>query len=460
MGNVKKPWSGRFKSETHPEMEKFGQSLSFDKRLALADIRTSIAHARMLGKQRIITKKDSAAIIRGLRLTEQEIKKGKLPYRTELEDIHMNIERRLTELVGPVGGKLHTGRSRNDQVATDLRLWLRDEIDAARKEISGLVEALLEQAGKGAETPMPGYTHLQRAQPVTFGHHMLAYADMFERDSQRFAECRKRTNVLPLGAGALAASTLPLDPQYVARLLGFDEVFENSMDAVSDRDFVVEFLADAALCQVHLSRLAEELILWSSTEFGFVELPESFTTGSSLMPQKRNPDGAELIRAKTGRMAGNLVAMLTMLKGLPLAYNKDMQEDKEPLFDAVDTLMPSLRIAAHMVKGMKVNKAAMAKALDDGYLQATDLAEYLVRKGMPFRKAHETVGKIVALASENNITLKEIPIDEYKKMSELFGEDVYECLDPIKSITLRSTGGGPGTVKLRLRRLKRRKKKQ
>ncbi len=459
MSKNKKPWAGRFKSDTHPEMEKFGESLSFDKRLAPADVKASIAHARMLGKQRIITKKDSETIVRGLRQIEKEIRDGKFKYRPQLEDIHMNIERRLTEIVGQVGGKLHTGRSRNDQVATDLRLWLREEIDSCLKEISELIEAFAMQADKHAETPMPGYTHLQRAQPVTFGHHMLAYAGMFERDSQRLAECRKRTNVLPLGAGALAASTLPLDTGYVAQLLGFDGVFENSMDAVSDRDFAVEFISHAALCQVHLSRLAEELIMWSSTEFGFVELPENFTTGSSLMPQKRNPDSAELIRAKTGRIAGDLTALLTALKGLPLTYNKDMQEDKEPLFDAADTLRASLRVATHLVKGMKVNKAAMARALEDGYLQATDVAEYLVRKGMPFREAHEVVGKIVGLASDKKLKLKELPLSEYKRMSKLFGEDIYECLDPVKSVTLRKAGGGPGTAKSQARKLKRRKKK-
>jgi len=456
---VKKPWGGRFRKGPHPEMEAFGESLSFDRRLALADIRASIAHTRMLGRQGIILKKDSAAIARGLKLIEKEIKSGKFPYKPELEDIHMNIEQRLIKLIGPVGGKLHTGRSRNDQVATDLRLWLRDQIDETSSELGALTGALTNCAKKHAETPMPGYTHMQHAQPVTFGHHILAYVEMFDRDSERFTECRRRVNTLPLGAGALAAGTLPLDPDSVAEELGFDRVFDNSIDAVSDRDFAAEFIFTAALCQVHLSRLAEELVLWSSNEFGFVDLPEDFTTGSSIMPQKRNPDSAELIRGKSGRMIGNLTAILITLKGLPLAYNRDLQEDKEPTFDSADTLRASLRVMTGVVRGMKVNKGAMKKALKEGYIEATDLAEYLVRKGMPFREAHEVVGKIVLLAADRNLKLNEVSLDDYRMLSDLFDADLFDALDPVKSIRLRHSRGGPGTVKKQIQKAGRRKKK-
>jgi len=440
-------------------MEAFGESLHFDRRLGAVDIRASIAHARMLGSRGIIAKKDSNAIIRGLKSIKKEMDDGTFPFDPRLEDIHMNIEARLIDLIGPTGGKLHTGRSRNDQVAVDLRLWLRDEIRRAAEEIKGLINQTVEQARKHAATVMPGYTHLQHAQPVTFGHHLLAYVSMFERDIERFKGCAKRVNIMPLGAGALAGGTLPLDPESVAEELDFDDVFTNSMDAVSDRDFAAEFLFCAALCQIHLSRMAEELILWSSTEFDFVELPEEYTTGSSIMPQKRNPDSAELTRGKTGRMIGNLTAVLTLLKGLPLAYNRDLQEDKEPVFDASDTLRASLRVITGVMKGLKVNKASMRDALKDGFIEATDLAEYLVRKGMPFREAHEVVGELVLAASSKGVALGELDFETYRSASKLFEKDVFDSLDIDKSISRRKTRGGPGTVNKQLRKYVRRKKK-
>jgi len=455
MGNkTEKLWGGRFKRGTHPEMEKFSESLHFDKRLSSVDVRASIAHARMLGRQGIISKRDDAAIVRGLKKIEREIKGEKFRYRPELEDIHTNIERRLVELIGSAGEKLHTGRSRNDQVATDLRLWLREKIDEIRSQVSALTDALLNSAEKHADTLMPGYTHLQRAQPVTFGHHLLAYAAMLERDDQRLAQCRSRTNVLPLGAGALAGSTLPLNPVSVAKELGFEGVFDNSIDAVSDRDFAVEFIFAAALCHVHFSRMAEEFVLWTSSEFGFIELPENFMTGSSIMPQKRNPDSAELIRGKSGRMIGNLTAILTMLKGLPLAYNRDMQEDKEPVFDAADTLLSSLTIMTHLIRGLKVNKAALKCALKEGYIEATDLAEYLVEKKMPFRQAHKVVGKLVQYASARGKKLGELSLQEYRNASDLFDNDLFDRLDMAKSVRRRKNHGGPGTVRQQIKKLR------
>lgn len=426
-------------------MELFSQSLHFDRRLEFADIEASIAHARMLGKQGIISKAEAGEIIRGLKLVEKEIEDGAFPYRPELEDIHMNIERRLTELIGPVGGKLHTGRSRNDQVAADLRIWLKEHTTYIVSELIELLKVIAKKVQDHQNTLMPGYTHLQHAQPVTLAMHFNAYEIMLLRDLERFLQCADGMDVMPLGAGALAGSTLPLDPASVARELGFKDFFLNSIDAVSDRDFVAEFIFVAALCQVHLSRLAEELVLWSTSEFGFVELPEEFTTGSSIMPQKRNPDSAELIRGKTGRMVGNLVTILTVLKGLPLAYNRDLQEDKEPLFDSVNTLSACLRIMRHVIDGLKINKDRLREALKDGYIEATDIAEYLVRKGMPFREAHEVVGNIVAEAVARGVRLPEMKLDEYRKFSGLFEADLFEALDFETSILLRNKSQAYGS---------------
>lgn len=437
-------------------MEKFSQSLSFDKRLAHADLRGSIAHARMLARQGIISKTESDKIVKGLETIRTEIEKGTFPYREEFEDIHMNIETRLVELVGEVGLKLHTGRSRNDQVALDLRLWVRDEIGLIKELIKNCIIAILEQAEKHIELVMPGYTHLQRAQPVTAGHHLMAYAEMLDRDYGRFCEAQSRVNIMPLGAGALAGSTLHLSPETVAKELGFKGVCANSMDAVSDRDFVLDFLYCSAVCQMHLSRFAEELVLWCGEEFGFIDFPEEFSTGSSLMPQKKNPDSAELIRGKTGRVIGSLVSLFTTMKGLPLAYNRDLQEDKEALFDTADTLRSCLEVMTEVVRGLNFNKERCKQAVESGFLMATDVAEYLVRKGVPFRSAHEIVGKLVRFALDNGLLLSELKLEDFKQFSDCFDHDVYTCLDPMRSIKLRSTPGGPAPsrVKERIRSLK------
>lgn len=437
-------------------MEKFSQSLSFDKRLAHADLRGSIAHARMLAHQGIISKTESDKIIKGLETIRAEIEKGTFPYREELEDIHMNIETHLVELIGEAGLKLHTGRSRNDQVALDLRLWVRDEIGLVKELIKNCIIAILEQAEKHTGLVMPGYTHLQRAQPVTAGHHLMAYAEMLDRDYARFCEAQSRANIMPLGAGALAGSTLPLSPQTVAKELGFKGVCANSMDAVSDRDFVLDFIYCSAVCQMHLSRFAEELVLWSGEEFGFIDFPEEFSTGSSLMPQKKNPDSAELIRGKTGRVIGSLVSLFTTMKGLPLTYNRDLQEDKEALFDTADTLKSCLAVMTEVVRGLKFNKEKCKQAVESGFLMATDVAEYLVRKGVPFRSAHEIVGKLVRFALDNGLLLAELKLEDFKQFSDCFDRDVYSCLDPMRSVRLRSTPGGPAPsrVKERIRSLR------
>lgn len=437
-------------------MEKFSQSLSFDKRLAHADLRGSIAHARMLAHQGIISKTESDKIIKGLETIRAEIEKGTFPYREELEDIHMNIETHLVELIGEAGLKLHTGRSRNDQVALDLRLWVRDEIGLVKELIKNFIIAILEQAEKHTGLVMPGYTHLQRAQPVTAGHHLMAYAEMLDRDYARFCEAQSRANIMPLGAGALAGSTLPLSPQTVAKELGFKGVCANSMDAVSDRDFVLDFIYCSAVCQMHLSRFAEELVLWSGEEFGFIDFPEEFSTGSSLMPQKKNPDSAELIRGKTGRVIGSLVSLFTTMKGLPLTYNRDLQEDKEALFDTADTLKSCLAVMTEVVRGLKFNKEKCKQAVESGFLMATDVAEYLVRKGVPFRSAHEIVGKLVRFALDNGLLLAELKLEDFKQFSDCFDRDVYSCLDPMRSVRLRSTPGGPAPsrVKERIRSLR------
>ena len=398
-------WSGRFDEPVADFVLRYTASVSFDQRLAFADIEGSLAHAAMLARQKIISADDLAAIERGLTQVRDEIERGEFDWQLALEDVHLNIEKRLTDLVGDAGKRLHTGRSRNDQVATDLRLWLRGEIDRIVALLRGLQKALVEQAAHHAGTVMPGFTHLQVAQPVTFGHHLLAYVEMFERDRERLVDARRRVNRLPLGAAALAGTTYPIDREYVAQQLGFEGIAENSLDAVSDRDFAIEFAAAAALIMVHVSRLAEELVLWMSPRFGFVQLPDRFTTGSSIMPQKKNPDVPELARGKSGRVIGHLMALLTLMKGQPLAYNKDNQEDKEPLFDTVDTVIDTLRAFIEMVPGVEVDVAALRRAAAEGHSTATDLADHLVRSGMPFREAHEAVARAVRLASSRGVEL-------------------------------------------------------
>jgi argininosuccinate lyase len=446
-----KPWAGRFTEATNALAEEFTQSISSDWRLYPYDIAGSIVHATMLGRQGIITKKESATIVRGLEGVLREIDAGKFHFRAELEDVHMNIESRLIEKIGPVGGKLHTARSRNDQVSLDLRMYLRDEIARIHEELGALQRALVALADRHQDVVMPGYTHLQRAQPVLFGHHLLAYVEMFGRDRSRLADCFGRVNVLPLGAGALAGTVLPIDRRYVAKQLGFGGLCENSIDAVSDRDFAVEFASACAQIMMHLSRFSEELVLWSSSEFGFVTLSDAFTTGSSIMPQKKNPDVAELTRGKTGRVYGSLLALLTVMKGLPLAYNRDMQEDKEQVFDAADTVTASLAVFTAMLGGMDVHRDRMRRAAEDGFITATDLADYLVRKGLPFRQAHEVVGRAVLLAAKRGCGLGDIPPAEYRTLSTLIGDDVYEALSLEASVGRRTSEGGTSPVNLRKR---------
>jgi len=415
-------------------------SIPFDQRLYRQDIKGSIAHASMLAKQGIITESDAKAIIKGLNSIREEIEQGKFPFSTELEDIHMNIEARLFEKIGDVAGKLHTARSRNDQVTLDMRLFLKEEIPKTIDTIKALQSSLVELAEVNKEVIMPGYTHLQQAQPVLLAHHLLAYFEMFQRDKERFSDCLKRTDVLPLGSGALAGVAYPVDRQFLAQELGFSEISNNSIDAVSDRDFVVEFQAAATLTMMHISRLAEEIVLWSSSEFGFIEIGKNFTTGSSIMPQKKNPDVAELARGKTGRIYGNLMSIITTMKGLPLAYNRDMQEDKQGLFDTLDTLHSTLEIFAEMLKTIKVNTRRVREAIKD-YILATDLADYLVKKGMPFREAYSVVAKLSEYAINKGKNFRELSLKEYDKFSPLFTEDVYN-ITLESSIAARNVIGG------------------
>ncbi len=443
------PWSGRFAEPTTELVQRFTASVSFDRRLAEFDVEASIAHSRMLHAVGIIGNADLAAIEKGLTQIRSEIHDGAFPWSEAHEDVHFNIERRLIELAGEPGKRLHTARSRNDQVATDVRLYLRAAIDQVLSLIKNLQRALLDLADEHAETVMPGYTHLQVAQPVSFGHHLLAYFEMLARDAQRFADCRKRVNRLPLGAAALAGTSFPIDRQMVAKELGFDGVCENSIDAVSDRDFAIEFCAGAALAMMHLSRFCEELVLWANPRFGFVEIADGFTTGSSIMPQKRNPDVAELIRGKTGRVNGHLVALLTLMKGQPLAYNRDNQEDKEPLFDAVDTLTACLAVFAEMLGGVKVNREAMAAAARQGHATATDLAEYLARKGVPFREAHEAVAQAVRFAETRGCELAELKLPELQRFSSAITEEVYSTLTLEGSLKSRNHLGGTAPVRVK-----------
>ena len=439
---AKKPWGGRFNQETEKSVEAFTESISFDRRLYKYDIWGSMAHAKMLGKCGIILKKEANQIVKGLKEIGKEIENGKFPFKTELEDIHMNIEKRLAHKIGDAAGKLHTARSRNDQVALDIRLYLRDEILEIIQDLEKLKNTLVNMAEKNIDAIMPGYTHLQRAQPVLFSHYVLAYFEMFERDEERFEDAFQRVNVMPLGSGALSGTTLPIDRKYVAKLLGFPAVTRNSMDSVSDRDFIIEFLSAVSIAMMHLSRLSEDLILWSSSEFDYVILPDSFCTGSSLMPQKKNPDILELIRGKTGRVYGNLVALLTVMKSLPLTYNRDMQEDKEPLFDSVDTLKPSLKIISELLKKMKINKEKMKEAAEKDFITATDIADYLVKKGLPFRKAHEVVGKMVNHCLKNGLLFKNLKTKELKDFSPLFEADVKKYLSIENSVMKKKVIGG------------------
>jgi argininosuccinate lyase len=434
--------SGRFASGPSADVVRFTESISFDSRLWEHDILGSLAHATMLKKIGVLNAKEHRAIEKGLTAIAREIVAGKFQWRTELEDVHMNIEAELTRRV-PAGAKLHTGRSRNDQIALDLRLWLREEITLLRFEIHGLQAALVELGEKNIDVIIPGYTHLQRAQPVYFAHHLLAYVEMLERDQARLLSCYTRVNVCPLGSGAIAGSTLPLDRPLVAKLLGFPQITQNSMDAISDRDFVVEFCATAALVAVHLSRFAEDLILWATTEFHFIHLADAFTTGSSLMPQKKNPDVAELTRGKSARVIGNLVSVLTLLKGLPMTYNRDLQEDKEPLFDTCDTVRTSVRLMAAMLKTATVNRADCQAAAADPGLLATDLADYLVRKGMPFRHAHHLVGQVVAKAEKLGLPLNRLTTAQLREISPEFGEDAQQCFDLTAALDRRDLPGAP-----------------
>ncbi len=442
-------WSALFSEPMDQLVQRYTASVGFDQRLWRADIAGSLAHARMLAAQRVISAQDLADIERGLKQIGAEIEAGRFEWKLELEDVHLNVEARLTQLVGDAGKRLHTGRSRNDQVATDLRLWLRGEIDAIAPLLVQLQKALLDVAAPHTETVMPGFTHLQVAQPVSFAHHLLAYVEMFARDAERLADARQRTNRLPLGAAALAGTSYPLDRDAVARELGFDGLCENSLDAVSDRDFALEFAAFASITMVHVSRLAEEIVLWMSQNFGFIDLADRYCTGSSIMPQKRNPDVAELARGKSGRVIGHLMGLLALMKGQPLTYNKDNQEDKEPLFDTVDTLAATLRIMAERVRGMRVKPDAMRAAALEGYATATDLADHLVKKGVPFRDAHEVVAHAVKLALQRGVDLAELPLADLQALHPAIGDDARATLTLDASLRSRASHGGTAPAQVR-----------
>jgi argininosuccinate lyase len=450
LANKSQAWSALFSEPMSELVQRYTASVPFDRRLAAADIAGSLAHAEMLATQGVISGEDQAAIERGLGQIRGEIEAGSFAWKLELEDVHLNIEARLTQLVGDAGKRLHTGRSRNDQVATDLRLWLRGEIDALAPLLAQMQRALLDVAVAHTQTILPGYTHLQVAQPVSFAHHLLAYVEMFARDAERLAEVRKRVNRLPLGAAALAGTSYPLDRERVAATLAFDGLCMNSLDAVSDRDFAIEFCAWAAITMMHVSRLAEEIVLWMSQNVGFIDLADRYCTGSSIMPQKRNPDVAELARGKTGRVYGHLTALLTLMKGQPLAYNKDNQEDKEPLFDSVDTVAATLRIMAEMVGGIVVKPEAMERAARKGYATATDLADYLVKKGVPFRDAHEVVAAAVKCGLQRGLDLADLPLDTLRQFHAEIGDDVYETALTLRaSLDARQVTGGTAPARVR-----------
>ncbi len=447
-------WKGRFAHETSALVQRYGESVSFDWRLFAHDIAGSIAHSKGLLKAGILTTGEQQQIEAGLLTIRQEIETGHFEFRESLEDVHMNIESELTKRIGPAGAKLHTARSRNDQVATDVRLYCRSTIDSILKHTHAMQAALIECAERGGDTLMPGYTHLQRGQPVLFAHHLLAYVEMLDRDTARLADCRKRLNVMPLGSGALAGSTIIIDREFVAQQLAFDGVTQNSMDAVSDRDFVAELLFAISLLGVHLSRLSEDVILWASAEFGFITLSDAHTTGSSLMPQKKNPDVAELTRGKSARLIGNLMSILTLLKGLPMTYNRDLQEDKEPLFDSVDTISIALEVFTEMISGMDVNRANTTAAASDPMLLATDLADYLVNHGVPFRQAHEVIGKLVAYSIEQKRDFGGMKLEEFQRFSTAFEADVTACLNLETAMAARKGIGAPSpqNVKAQLAR--------
>lgn len=445
----KKLWGGRFSKETDALVDDFNSSIRFDSRMYREDIEGSIAHAGMLGRCGIIASEDAALIQKTLREILEDIAAGKVDFAIDAEDIHMNVETLLIERIGDVGKRLHTGRSRNDQVALDLRLYLRRETDSILDTVKTLMTALLDLAEQHTETIMPGYTHMQKAQPVTFAHHLLAYFEMLKRDYDRLSQCRGRMNIMPLGSGALAGTTYPLDRASVAAELGFDAVTNNSLDGVSDRDFAIEFCADASMLMMHLSRFCEELILWSTHEFSFVEMDDAYSTGSSIMPQKKNPDVAELIRGKTGRVYGDLTTLLTMMKGLPLAYNKDMQEDKEAVFDAVDTLLLCLPVFTKMLTTMTVKRDVMLKGAKGGFANATDVADYLVKKGVPFRDSHAIVGQMVAKAIERHKNLDEFTLEEFKACSPLIEEDIYKAISMETCVGGRKLKGGPAPERTR-----------
>ena len=435
-------WGGRFNQPTDEFVKIFGASVSFDKALALYDIEGSIAHATMLSEVEVLSESELKEILNGLDKIKSEITSGKFNWSIDLEDVHMNIESRLTEICGEPGKKLHTGRSRNDQVATDIRLYLRDHVVMINQELKKLLNALLDLAEKENNTIMPGFTHLQAAQPITFGHHLLAYFEMFKRDYERLQESYKRINTMPLGSAALAGTSYPINRERTAEILGFERISQNSLDAVSDRDFAIEFASNASLIMMHLSRFSEELVLWSSAQFEFVSLPDSFCTGSSIMPQKKNPDVPELVRGKTGRVTGNLVSLLTLMKGQPLAYNKDNQEDKEPLFDSVETIYSCVRIFADMVPKIEANKQNMLISAIKGYTTATDLADYLVKKGLPFRDAHDVVGRAVAYGIDNHKDLSEFSLDELQEFNSNIDSDVFDAISLEGSINSRDHLGG------------------
>lgn len=437
-----KLWGGRFSKTTDEIINEFQASIGFDRRMYREDIAGSLAHAAMLAKVGILSEEDCAAIEKGLKGILAQIEHGDFDFSVALEDIHMNIEKRLTDAIGDAGSRLHTARSRNDQVALDTHLFVRHAVVDVMAHIRALQQALTESAAQHRDVIMPGYTHLQRAQPILFSHHLMAYFGMLARDFERFQGVYARTDIMPLGAGALAGTTLPIDRQFVAQRLHFERIYTNSLDAVSDRDYILEFLSAASILMVHLSRLSEEIILWCSREFSFVELDDAHCTGSSMMPQKKNPDVSELVRGKTGRVVGHLMAMLMAVKGLPLAYNKDLQEDKEGLFDAIDTVKFSLAVYAQLIRGMKLREDVMRHAVEADYSNATDLADYLVRKGLPFRKAHAVAGQAVAQCIARGIYLAELPIADYQQLSPLFAEDIYDAISPETCVSCRNSYGG------------------
>lgn len=443
-----KLWQGRFSENTDTVVERFTSSIDFDKRLYPYDIQGSIAHCRMLEKTGIVSAEDAEAMIRGLEEIKDEIERGQFHFDDSLEDIHMHVESRLIEKIGDVARKLHTARSRNDQVALDVRMFVREETLAIIRGLVGLRKCIVESAKRHIDVLLPGYTHLQRAQPVLLSHHLMAYYEMFSRDTQRFRQCMERTDVMPLGSAALAGTTFPIDREYTAGLLGFSRVSENSIDAVSDRDFIIEFLSSASICMMHLSRFSEELILWSSVEFGFVEISDAFTTGSSIMPQKKNPDVPELVRGKAGQVFGNLVSVLTLMKSLPLAYNRDMQEDKTPLFQAVDTLAACIEVYTRMLPHITFNKDVMQHAAAGGFLNATDMADYLVKRGMPFRNAHSCVGNAVRYAGARNKELDQLTLEELRSFSELIEQDIFAALTPRAMIDGRKCTGATAEQKV------------